>query len=141
MLPPPPPAASVGPRDARMGPPPRPMPGNGPVGDRREVRAEVNRIIVNSLQGEGLDPADSQYLSQLIARETGMSPAEAQARVTDVQTRMRAALEKAKTTAKQAADDARKAAAYAALWLFITLLIGAFFASLSATWGGRRRDL
>jgi len=138
---PPPPAASVGPRDARMAPPPRPMPGNGPMGDRREVRAEVNRIIVNSLQGDGLDPADTQYLSQLIARETGMSQAEAQARVTDVQTRMRAALEKAKNAAKQAADDARKAAAYAALWLFITLLIGAFFASLSATWGGRRRDL
>jgi len=117
------------------------MPGNGPLGDRREVRAEVNRIIVNSLQGDGLDPADTQYLSQLIARETGMSQAEAQARVTDVQTRMRAALEKAKNTAKQAADDARKATAYAALWLFITLLIGAFFASLSATWGGRRRDL
>ncbi|MBN5052469.1 hypothetical protein [Stenotrophomonas sp. YIM B13575] len=140
--PPPPAAASVGPRDARTAPPPpRPMPGNGPMGDRREVRAEVNRIIVNSLQGDGLDPADTQYLSQLIARETGMSPAEAQARVTEVQTRMRAALEKAKTTAKQAADDARKATAYAALWLFITLLIGAFFASLSATWGGRRRDL
>ncbi|MGG6345446.1 hypothetical protein ACQ5SA_19600 [Stenotrophomonas indicatrix] len=140
--PPPPVAASVGPRDARTAPPPpRPMPGNGPMGDRREVRAEVNRIIINSLQGDGLDPADTQYLSQLIARETGMSPAEAQARVTDVQTRMRAALEKAKTTAKQAADDARKATAYAALWLFITLLIGAFFASLSATWGGRRRDL
>ncbi len=138
---PPPPVASVGPRDARMAAPPRPMPGNGPVADRREVRAEVNRIIVNSLQGDGLDPADTQYLSQLIARETGMSQAEAQARVTDVQTRMRAALEKAKNTAKQAADDARKAAAYAALWLFITLLIGAFFASLSATWGGRRRDL
>lgn len=140
--PPPPAAASVGPRDARTTrPPPRPMPGNGPLGDRREVRAEVNRIIVNSLQGDGLDPADTQYLSQLIARETGMSQAEAQARVTDVQTRMRAALEKAKNTAKQAADDARKATAYAALWLFITLLIGAFFASLSATWGGRRRDL
>ena len=140
--PPPPAAASVGPRDARTAPPPpRPMPGNGAMGDRREVRAEVNRIIINSLQGDGLDPADTQYLSQLIARETGMSPAEAQARVTDVQTRMRAALEKAKTTAKQAADDARKATAYAALWLFITLLIGAFFASLSATWGGRRRDL
>ncbi|WP_432592263.1 hypothetical protein [Stenotrophomonas maltophilia] len=138
---PPPPVASVGPRDARMAAPPRPMSGNGPVADRSEVRAEVNRIIVNSLQGDGLDPADTQYLSQLIARETGMSQAEAQARVTDVQTRMRTALEKAKNTAKQAADDARKAAAYAALWLFITLLIGAFFASLSATWGGRRRDL
>lgn len=134
------PAPNAGPREAGMAPP-RPMPGRAPAGDRREVRAEVNRIIVNSLQGDGLDPADTQYLAQLIARETGMSPAEAQARVTDVQTRMRAALEKAKTTAKQAADDARKAAAYAALWLFITLLIGAFFASLSATWGGRRRDL
>ncbi|WP_313178826.1 hypothetical protein [Stenotrophomonas sp.] len=137
----PPPAAGAGPRDGRMAPPPRPMPGHGPMGDRREVRAEVNRIIVNSLQGDGLDPADTQYLSQLIARETGMSQAEAQARVTDVQTRMRAALEKARNTVKQAADDARKATAYAALWLFITLLIGAFFASLSATWGGRRRDL
>lgn len=138
---PPPPAASIGPRDARMAPPPRPMPGNGPMDDRREVRAEVSRIFLNSLQGDGLDQADTQYLSQLIARQTGMSAAEAQARVTDVQTRMRAALEKAKNTAKQAADDARKAAARAALWLFITLLIGAFFASLSATWGGRRRDL
>ncbi|HEL3006589.1 TPA: hypothetical protein UM358_004169 [Stenotrophomonas maltophilia] len=134
----PPPGA---PMDPNAAPPPRPMPGNGPMGDRREVRAEVNRIIVNSLQGDGLDPDDTQYLAQLIARETGMSPAEAQARVTDVQTRMRAALEKARNTAKQAADDARKATAYAALWLFITLLIGAFFASLSATWGGRRRDL
>ncbi|WP_369040458.1 hypothetical protein [Stenotrophomonas maltophilia] len=136
----PPPAPNAGPREAGMAPP-RPMPGRAPSGDRRELRAEVNRIIVNSLQGDGLDASDTQYLSQLIARETGMSQAEAQARVTDVQTRMRAALEKAKTTAKQAADDARKAAAYAALWLFITLLIGAFFASLSATWGGRRRDL
>lgn len=136
----PPQAPNAGPREAGMAPP-RPMPGRAPAGDRRELRAEVNRIIVNSLQGDGLDPADTQYLSQLIARETGMSPTEAQARVTDVQTRMRAALEKAKTTAKQVADDARKAAAHAALWLFITLLIGAFFASLSATWGGRRRDL
>ncbi|KAG1487013.1 hypothetical protein G6F52_014246 [Rhizopus delemar] len=70
-----------------------------------------------------------------------MSEAEAQARVTGVQTRMRAALEKAKTPATQAADDARKATAYAARGLCITLLLGAVFASLSATWGGRRRDL
>jgi len=27
------------------------------------------------------------------------------------------------------------------LWLFISLLIGAFVASLSATYGGRQRDL
>lgn len=122
-------------------PPPRPMPGTDRGMGGREVRAEVNRIIVNSLRQDSMDPADTQYLAQLVARETGMSQAEAQARVTDVQNRMRAALEQAKQEAKQAADDARKATAYAALWLFITLLIGAFFASLSATWGGRRRDL
>lgn len=136
--------AGVGPGNV---PPPRPLPpqgprpGQGPAGDRREVRAEVNRIIVTSLQSEGLNPADKAYLAQVVARETGMSQAEAEARVTDIQTRMRAALEEAKNKAKQVADDARKATAYAALWLFITLLIGAFFASLSATWGGRRRDL
>ena len=42
--------------------------------------------------------------------------------------------------AKNAADKARKASAYSALWLFISLLIGAFVASLAATIGGRRRD-
>lgn len=120
---------------------PRPMPGADRGPGRNDVRAEVNRIVVNSLKGDAMDPADTQYLAQLVANQTGMSQAEAQARVTDTQTRMRAALEKAKNDAKQAADDARKATAYAALWLFITLLIGAFSASLSATWGGRRRDL
>lgn len=109
--------------------------------DREDVRPEVSRIILNSLGSDGLDPADEQYIAQQIAERTGMTQAEAQARVTDVQTRMRAALDEAETTAREAADDARAASAYAALWLFITLLIGAFFASLFATFGGRRRDL
>lgn len=144
------PAPPVGPADAAAPPappvngappPPRPMPGADRRADSREVRTEVNRIIVNSLKSDTMDPADTQYLGQLVAAQTGMSQAEAQARVTDVQTRLRAALDNAKQQAKEAADDARKATAYAALWLFITLLIGAFIASLSATWGGRRRDL
>lgn len=125
-------------------PPPRGMPGSerGPgPGRGGDVRGEVNRIVVNSLKSDAMAPADTQYLAQLVADQTGMSQAEAQARVTDTQTRLRAALEKARNDAKQAADDARKATAYAALWLFITLLIGAFSASLFATWGGRRRDL
>jgi len=131
------PAGPVPPPAAGALAPPRPMPGM----DRRDVRAEVNRIVVNSLQSDRMDGADTQYLAQLVAAQTGMSQAEAQTRVTEVQARMRAAIDKAKQDAKQAADDARKATAYAALWLFITLLVGAFFASLFATWGGRRRDL
>ena len=43
--------------------------------------------------------------------------------------------------ARAAADKAHKASAYASLWLFISLLCGAFVASLAATFGGRRRDL
>ena len=144
------PAPPAGPADAAAPPappvngappPPRPVAGSGRGPGGREVRTEVNRIIVNSLKSDTMDPADTQYLGQLVAAQTGVSQAEAQARVTDVQTRLRAALDNAKQQAKQAADDARKATAYAALWLFITLLIGAFIASLSATWGGRRRDL
>lgn len=144
------PAAPMAPADPTAPPPPpvagNPMPPRPMMGTERrpngpEVRAEVNRIVVNALRSDAMDPADTQYLAQLVSAQTGMSQTEAQARVSDVQTRLRASVEKAKQDAKAAADEARKATAYAALWLFITLLIGAFSASLSATWGGRRRDL
>lgn len=46
----------------------------------------------------------------------------------------------AEAAARDAAEKARKTSAYAALWLFVSLLIGAFVASLAATYGGRRRD-
>ena len=109
--------------------------------DDAEARTEIAHILANGLRQEALEPADRQYLAQRIAERTGMSQAEAEARVTDVETRLRGAIEEAGTSAREAADEARKASAYAALWLFITLLIGAFSASLFATFGGRRRDL
>ncbi len=39
-----------------------------------------------------------------------------------------------------AADAARSAAAKTSLWTFVALLVGAFCASLAATFGGRQRD-
>jgi hypothetical protein len=51
------------------------------------------------------------------------------------------ALAEAEVAAREAADAAREASAYAALWLFISLLAGAFIASWMATFGGRQRDL
>jgi hypothetical protein len=54
---------------------------------------------------------------------------------------MQTKLRDTETAARDAADQARKASAYVTLWLFISLLIGAFVASLAATYGGRRRDL
>jgi hypothetical protein len=38
------------------------------------------------------------------------------------------------------AYEARKAAAVTSLWMFVALLAGAFFASVAALSGGRRRD-
>lgn len=55
--------------------------------------------------------------------------------------RVQATLRDAETAARDAADKARNASAYAALWPFISLLIGAFAASLAATYGGRQRDI
>jgi hypothetical protein len=43
-------------------------------------------------------------------------------------------------TEGSATDEARKASAYGALWMFVTLLAGAFSASLMAVFGGRQRD-
>ena len=58
----------------------------------------------------------------------------------DVYGRAQAKANDAEMAARAAADKARKASAYGSLWLFVSLLTGAFVASLSATFGGRRRD-
>jgi hypothetical protein len=93
------------------------------------------------LQSGAISPTDTQYLGQLVAERTGMSQQDAQKRVSDVFGRAQASLREAEANAKAAGDQARKAAAYASLWLFVSLLIGAFTASLCATFGGRQRDI
>lgn len=98
---------------------------------------EAARIFANAARSGSLTAEDTRYLGQLIAERTGLSAAEAEQRVRDAY----AAWDKTLVAAKEAADKARKATAYAALWLFVALLGGAFFASYCATWGGRRRDL
>lgn len=112
-----------------------------PVSERDPTTlAEAGRILAFSRDNDELAPEDARYLARLIAQRTGLSQQEAEARVADLHGRLSTALSEADTAARQAADDAREASAYAALWLFITLLIGAFFASLFATFGGRQRD-
>jgi hypothetical protein len=94
---------------------------------------------LNSKDGQ-LSEQDRSYLAQLIAQRTNLSQADAQARVDQVYGQARQAVEDAKTAAKNAADTAAKVAAYTSLWMFVALLCGAFFASVAATMGGRRRD-
>ncbi len=102
--------------------------------------AEIGRIFMNVRRTEPLPPEDIRYVGQIVAQRTGLSQQDAERRVGDVYTRAQTKLRDAELAARDAADKARKASAYAALWLFVSLLIGAFVASLSATFGGRRRD-
>ena len=102
--------------------------------------SEVLRIFANDLSTGSLPAADAQYVAQLIAQRTGIAPAEAQKRVTETFARVQAKVKDAETAAREAADKARKASAGVSLWLFISMLFGAFVASFAATYGGRLRN-
>ena len=103
--------------------------------------SEVARILLNSVRSGALPAEDLRYVGQVVAQRTGLSQADAEQRVNATYARLQTKLRDAETSAREAADKARKASAYAALWLFASLLIGAFVASLAATFGGRQRDL
>ena len=103
--------------------------------------SEVTRILLNSVRSGALPAEDVRYVGQVVAQRTGLSQADAEKRVNDTYTRLQTKLRDAEASTREAADKARKASAYAALWLFVSLLIGAFVASLAATFGGRQRDL
>ena len=97
---------------------------------------EVQRIFTKSFKDQNLASSDVSYVGQLIAQRTGISQADAEKRVNDTFK----AIQDAELAVKAAADKVRKAAAFITLWAFIALLIGAFSASLAATFGGRCRD-
>ncbi|MDB5991886.1 MAG: rane protein [Herbaspirillum sp.] len=103
-------------------------------------RAEVTRIFANALRRGGLSDPDKTYVAQVLAKRNGMSQADAEKRVNDTYTAYSKRIADAENNAKAAAEKARKAAAYSALWMFVALLCGAFVASLCATFGGRMRD-
>jgi hypothetical protein len=109
--------------------------GNGaPV--TAETRTETAHIVANALATGSVPDADRTYLAEQVAARTGMSQAYAQARVDSFVT----SVNEAQTKIKADADAARKAAAQASIYLALSMLIGAFIASVSAALGGRIRD-
>ena len=109
--------------------------------DNRTQATEAGRIMLSALRSASLPADDAAYLGQLVSQRTGLSQADAEKRVSDGFAQLEAKADQAKAQARDAADKARRASAYMALWLFVALLVGAFAASLAATFGGRRRDL
>jgi len=103
-------------------------------------RAEINRILLADLANGKINADDRNYLAQTIAKRTGLTQAEAEQRVDLIYAQAKQAAADVKAKAKAAAEEARKAAAHSALWMFVALLLGAFVASLLATIGGRHRD-
>lgn len=66
---------------------------------------------------------------------------EAERRVTDAFNGTSSTLEAREQKSRELTEEARRNAARASMWAFVSLLLGAFFASLMATFGGRQRDL
>ena len=92
--------------------------------------------MANALRTGNVPDADRMYLASLIAQKTGVAQDDAQKRVDEAIAR----LNEAKAKAMQAADEARKAAAETAIYTALSMLIGAFIASVAAALGGRLRD-
>jgi len=93
-------------------------------------RDEMGRLFTSSFRSGGeLKANDREYVAKVVAARTGLSQADADKRVNDVVTQIKADT-----------DAARKATAQLAFWLAASLLLGAFCASLAATEGGELRD-
>jgi hypothetical protein len=94
-----------------------------------DARAEMVRLFTTGFRNGDLKPADKTYVAKVVSARTGLNEADAEKRVTEVTTQVKADL-----------DSARKAAMQIAMWLTLSLFIGAFSASLAATEGGGLRD-
>ncbi len=102
-------------------------------GQDSSQRAEVGRVMTYSLGQGRMADADRAYLGRLVAQRTGLSQAEAEQRVAATEQR-------ARETAKEAADKAAKAASAFSFWTFMSLLMGAAAATLGGIFGGNQRD-
>ena len=87
------------------------------------------RILGRAVGGE-IAADDRTYLAQLVSQRTGLTQADAEARVDQVV-----------AAAKQDVDTARQAATAIAFAMALSLLIGAFVASVGGAIGGRHRDM
>ena len=95
-----------------------------------DTRGEVVRLLTTSFRERNdVNMADRGYLVKVVSSRTGLSQPDAEKRVNDVITQAKADL-----------DDARKAAMHTAIWLTLSLFIGAFCAALAALEGGGTRD-
>ncbi|MGH7155118.1 MAG: hypothetical protein ACREF3_14435, partial [Acetobacteraceae bacterium] len=96
-----------------------------PTGNAADIRVETARVLARAAVNGGTVPAAGKaYLSQLDGAQTGLSKADADKRVNEVLAQEQAAESKL----RQVADEARKAGAKLAFYIFFSMLVGAFIA-------------
>ncbi len=102
-----------------------------------DTRTQVMRTLAHAVATGDLSPADRTYVAQTVAAQTGISDADAQARVDQIVAQTKANTDKARA----AADTARKSAELGLIFTALSMVIGAFIASICGALGGRLRDL
>jgi hypothetical protein len=107
-----------------------------PAAPRSDLAAPIARAFAANLHNPQLDARDRATLVQLVVQRTGMAQADAEKRVDDAFTELKAAEQKA----RDAAEHARKAALIAAFVAAATLAIGCAAACAGAEVGARHRD-
>ena len=107
-----------------------------PPADTTAIRGEAGRIFAQSALSGELGTEDRAYLVQAVSANTGLSEAEAQARVDQVVT----AIDTAKAEALEAAENARKMTVLGAFLTAASLIVSAVGAYWAAQKGGNHRD-
>ncbi len=101
----------------------------------QERSDEVGRILAKTITGK-ISKTDQDYLALVVAKQAGLSPADATSRVADIITQTDAA----KAEAVKVAERARKISVLAAFIAAATLLVSAAAAYWAAGMGGNHRD-
>ena len=114
-----------------------PPAGAGPAaGSRADLAAPIARAFAANANNPQLDARDRAWLASLVSQRTGLPQAEAEKRVDEAFTELKAAEQKA----REAADKARKATLIAGFLAAATMAIGAAAACAGAALGARHRD-
>lgn len=121
---------------ATPAPAPAPVATAEALADTAAIRGEAGRIFAQSALSGELAAEDRTYLVQAVSANTGMSQADAEARVDQVVT----AIDTAKAQAAEVAESARKMTVLGAFITAASLLVSAVGAFWAAQKGGNHRD-
>jgi hypothetical protein len=106
-----------------------------------DMAMEVATIFGGAIASGSLPTDDVRYLARQVSRTTGVAQADAEKLIAEGFAELQKQAADVEMKARAAADTARKAAAWGALWLVVSMLAAAFCASVAAIFGGRHRDL